>query len=170
MPAVKCQGSSVRCRVKPKGFTLIELLIVISIIAILVAAATASWRNAQLKGRDGKRKVDLKATQQALEIYLQANGKYPSASSGQIQCNITGDTTIKSWGASFTCGSTTYMQQLPKDPAYQTATDGYYYSSASPNLTYILSAKLENTNDPDIAASALLCTPQSPRNFCVVNP
>src|SRR3990167_6962536 len=69
-----------------QGFTLIELLVVISIIAILVAAATASWTNAQQKSRDGKRKSDLKSIQQSLELYLQDNGTYPGGPSGEIQC------------------------------------------------------------------------------------
>lgn len=155
------------------GFTLIELLIVISIIAILVASATTSWRNAQMKGRDGKRKADLKSVQQVLENYYQTNGKYPSSSSGQIQCNITGDSTVKTWGTSaFTCGPLTYMQQIPKDVAYQDAIRGYYYSSSSPNLTYVLSAELENDNDPDRVTTGVPCTPQSypTRDFCVASP
>ena len=150
-----------------RGFTLIELLIVISIIAILVASATASWRNAQIKSRDGKRKADLKSVQQALESYLQTNGKYPASSSGQIQCNVTGDVTTKSWGTAFTCGSITYMQQLPTDPNNQAS--GYYYTNIS-GSKYVLSANLENTNDSDIQAGALLCTPQSGSNYCVQNP
>ncbi|OGE09928.1 hypothetical protein A3H87_04560 [Candidatus Curtissbacteria bacterium RIFCSPLOWO2_02_FULL_42_37] len=155
-------------RVK-RGFTLIELLIVITIIAILVAAATTSWQNAQIKGRDSKRKADLKAVQQSLELYVQKNGKYPASNLGQIQCNITGDTTIKAWGGTFICGSLTYLQQLPKDPAYQTTT-GYYYESNSPNLTYTLSGLLENTNDPDL--TGLLCTPHwtAAGKYCVANP
>jgi len=43
-----------------KGFTLIELLVVITIIAILVASGIYSWQAAQLKGRDNRRKTDIK--------------------------------------------------------------------------------------------------------------
>lgn len=156
-----------------KGFTLIELLIVISIIAILVASATASWRNAQEKGRDGKRKVDLKAVQQALENYIQTNGKYPASNAGQIQCNTTNpvDNSAKSWGGTFTCGSINYMQQLPQDPVYQSSSGYYFTSSGTPPTSYVLSALIENTNDPDIPPKATLpCTPQSGRNYCVTNP
>lgn len=154
-----------------RGFTLIELLIVISIIAILVASATASWQNAQMKGRDGKRKVDLKAIQQALETYIQTNGFYPASSNGLIVCNVTGDSTTKTWGGAFTCLSVNYMQQLSADPVYQGATGYYFSSSGTPPTTYVLSALLENTNDADIPPKATLpCTPQTGRNYCVVNP
>lgn len=156
---------------KAKGFTLIELLIVISIIAILVASATASWQNAQMKARDGKRKADLKAVQQALETYILTNGFYPAASNGQIVCNVTGDSSTKTWGGAFTCLGINYIQQIPQDPVYQSTTGYYYISSGTPPTTYVISALLENTNDPDIPPKATLpCTPQSGRNYCVTNP
>ena len=154
---------------------------VISIIAILVAPGTISWQNAQLKGRDGKRKADTKAVQEALEIYMQKNGTYPaSAPDGRIQCN-NGDTTIIDWGKGFGCQATgdstptIYMQQLPKDPAYQNITDGYFYNSTG-IASYVLSAKLENDNDPEntlgpnYVPGTLPCTAAADRNYCVINP
>ncbi|HSX19294.1 MAG TPA: prepilin-type N-terminal cleavage/methylation domain-containing protein [Candidatus Saccharimonadales bacterium] len=155
------------------AFTLIELLIVISIIAILVASATASWRNAQIKSRDGKRKADLKSVQQALETYLQTNGKYPASSAGQIQCNVTGDATTKTWGNVFTCGAINYMQQLPTDPSYQAAS-GYYYNSTT-TTSYTISSLLENTNDADLySKTGTPCANPIPappaRNYCATNP
>jgi len=158
---------------KFSGFTLIELLVVISIIAILVAAATASWRNAQMKGRDGKRKTDLKAAQQALESYLSTYGRYPTSSGGVITCSggLAGSGN-NNWGAVFQCPPSTgatFMQQLPQDPAYQ-STAGYYYNSTS-TTTYVLSALIENANDADIPPKATLpCTPETGRNYCVINP
>jgi type II secretion system protein G len=166
-----------------QAFTLIELLVVISIIAILMAVATVSYLNAQQKGRDNKRKTDLKAIQQALEIYYTQNGKYPSGSTGSIQCNtgITplNDSSVLTWGAStiFSCDpdgsgpkpTITYMSPLPKEPIFTAASDTYFYSSPTTD-TYILSAKLENLNDKDIAAFALPCTAPASRNYCVINP
>ena len=151
------------------GFTLIELLVVIAIIAILISAATISWTNAQQKGRDAKRKTDLKAVQQALEVYFQTNRQYPSSSSGQIKCNTPGDPSVRNWGSAFTCSSITYMDPLPKDPA----SVEYFYKSTSPYLSYVFSAKLENNNDPDLDPTGLPCTPEggaSPKNYCVKNP
>ncbi|MEX2028319.1 MAG: prepilin-type N-terminal cleavage/methylation domain-containing protein [Candidatus Curtissbacteria bacterium] len=162
-----------RSTIVHKGFTLIELLIVITIIAILVGAGSVSWSNAQVKGRDSKRKTDLKAVQQALELYSQANGTYPSSSSGKIQCNVTGDTSVIDWTTGvFSCeptgkDATLYMQRLPGDPTVQPS-NGYYYSASSPYTTYVLSANLENNADPE--KTNLPCTPQSGRNYCAINP
>ena len=172
------------------GFTLIELLVVISIIAILMAVATVSYTNAQMKGRDNKRKSDLKAVQQALEIYFQQNGKYPSTETtgqaGRIKCNVTGDITAKSWGTVFVCDATgtpdppavTYMSPLPKDPAFSgSTTQDYYYDSSSPNNSYVISATLENTKDQDNKNVPTSNPPfgasyawNGNRNYCVINP
>ena len=159
---------------KPKGFTLIELLVVMSIIAILIAAASASFMNAQQKGRDGRRKSDLKSVQQALELYFQNNGVYPSDDgSGNIQCPFYPGAYQALWGTKFYCKNSleseiVYMQKLPKDPG----PDGYYYQLTNADrFSYTLSAKLENTNDPDL--TGLLCTAYAgppARNYCVINP
>jgi len=153
-----------------RGFTLIELLVVITIIAILISAVSASFTNAQMKGRDGKRKSDLKSVQQALEVYLQTYGTYPTSSSGVITCSGgSAGSGSNSWGSVFQCPPSTglvFIQQLPKDPAYQTA-QGYYYDRPS-QFTYILSAKLENANDPDLTGLPTTCA--SGRNYCVINP
>lgn len=174
---VACHPKLQRRKIIP-GFTLIELLVVISIIAILMAVATVSYANAQQKGRDNKRKSDLKAIQQSLELYFQQNGKYPvSSATGQIQCNLTGDSNTRGWGTEFFCDPTgtpdppkvTYMNPLPKEPTFTAASDIYYYNSAGAS-TYIISAKIENLNDKDIAPFTLPCTPQTGRNYCVINP
>jgi len=157
---------------KRKGFTLIELLVVITIIAILIAAGAVSYTNAQRKGRDARRKSDLKAIQQGLDQYFSQNGKYPAGSSGSIQCNV-GSADTLTWGTSaFTCNSVTYMNQLPKDPTSQTY--GYYYLTyGSPVPTsYVLSANLENNNDPDRTIFGIPCLAMDwpNRDYCVVNP
>ncbi len=171
-----------------QGFTLIELLVVISIIAILLAVATVSFTNAQEKGRDNKRKSDLKAVQQSLELYFSQNGRYPSTTSGQITCTYTGfDVTAKSWGLSFSCdpdgggagASISFMNPLPKDPAFTASGEIYYYDSST-TTSYKLSAKIENVNDKEycvstgsncVSSGKLPCEPTgSSRSYCVVNP
>lgn len=60
------------------GFTLLELLVVISIIAILITMGVSSFATAQKKGRDTKRKSDIKEVQTALEQYYSVcNYIYP---------------------------------------------------------------------------------------------
>ncbi len=64
-----------------KGFTLLELLVVISIIAILISVGMTSFATAQKKGRDAKRKGDIKSVQNALEQYYSVCGyQYPTPS------------------------------------------------------------------------------------------
>ena len=164
-----------------RGFTLIELLVVIIIISILVAIATVSYTNAQRKGRDSKRKADLKAVQQSLEVYFQTNNKYPASSAnGRIQCNVTGDGSVINWGTQFICdenGSSPpsaiiYMQATPTDPtATDQAQQGYYYQAGSSNLSYNLGAILENTNDPErVASGCLNVSGYTNRTYCVIQP
>ena len=45
-----------------KGFTLIELLIVIMILGVLAALITGNFFTSLKKGRDAKRKADLRAS------------------------------------------------------------------------------------------------------------
>ena len=61
------------------GFTLIELLVVISIIVILITMGMTSFSTAQRKGRDAKRKADLREIKNALEQYYTICGLvYPT--------------------------------------------------------------------------------------------
>ena len=161
-------------RPRRPGFTLIELLVVISIIGILIAAAAVSYTNAQQKGRDGKRKSDLKTIQQALALYFEANGKYPDSGTdtdlGKIKCNV-GSADPLTWGTSpFACNLINYLTQLPKDPINQSTT-GYYFFSPNPPNSYVISADLENNSDPD--RNGLPCahyTGPPARDYCVANP
>jgi type II secretion system protein G len=63
---------------KKNGFTLLEILVVISIIGILVALGTAAYSTAQKKGRDARRRADIKAMQNGLEQYKAKAGAYPA--------------------------------------------------------------------------------------------
>ena len=52
---------------RKNGFSLLELLVVISIIGILIAISAVGFTTAQKRGRDARRRGDLKAWQDALE-------------------------------------------------------------------------------------------------------
>ena len=70
------------------GFTLIELLVAITILSILAIIGLASFRTAQVKARDSRRKNDLEQLQRAMEMYLNDFGVYPSSTNGQIVMGI----------------------------------------------------------------------------------
>lgn len=105
------------------AFTLIELMVVVSIAAILFSIATVTYSNVTKSSRDARKKADLEAIRQALELYRSTCGAYPSAPL---------DTSIA-------CGTQTYMSSLPKDPK---TGDNYVYATTTSG--YDLTATLEN--------------------------
>ena len=72
---------------KKNAFTLLEILVVISIIGILVTLGFAAFSTAQKKGRDARRKSDMKAVQSGLEQYHAKNNAYPT--SAEIAADVT---------------------------------------------------------------------------------
>src|SRR3989344_4301624 len=62
---------------KPKGFTLVEILVVITILSIISSIGYINFNVAQNKGRDAKRKQDLKTVRTAVVSYYQDYGRYP---------------------------------------------------------------------------------------------
>lgn len=113
-----------------RGFTLIELLVVIAIIGILSSVVLASLNGARKKGRDARRKTDMKQLQVALEMYYDTNNAYPSSSGvwrGEIGYGGYGT------GASgYVPGlAPTYIPLLPAEPTANP--DGYLYLSDGVN-------------------------------------
>ena len=132
---------------KEKGFTLVELLVVMAILGVLITLVAGGFRTAQVRGRDGKRKSDLKEIANALEVFYSDHGKYPDDNNGIIQaCQYdlamgSGDCT---WGISeFTDGTTIYFKTLPDDPV---STQSYFYRVPGVQQ-YQLFARLENPED-----------------------
>ena len=116
------------------GFTLLELLVVISIIAILITIGITSFSTAQKKGRDSKRKTDLREVQQALESYYSVCGfMYPTPNS------------FYSGGIICASPSIPIMPTVPSDPRVVTP-----YACATPASTnctasgYIICATMES--------------------------
>jgi len=79
------------------------LLVSISIIAILVAVATASFSAAQKKARDARRTEDLGSIQKAAEqYYMLYNSNYPDG--------------LCSAGTAWVVGTQTVLEAFPLDP------------------------------------------------------
>jgi prepilin-type N-terminal cleavage/methylation domain-containing protein len=160
-----------------RGFTLIELLISITILAVISSIGFVTYTNSQIAARDGRRKQDLRSIATALELYYQTNKRYPcpgsnvwlnSSGSGNWLTDNDGDLALGSGG----CGDTadkpldsTYINLMPTDPknsggnyppSQSTTTFTYGYRgfdtaicSTKKGQFYLLTARLENANDPD---------------------
>lgn len=129
---------------KNRGFTLMELLIVMVILSILVAIATGTYTTSSKRGRDNRRKNDLRNIATALESYYSDKGTYPTnnANGEMVGCG-TVDGQVCSWGGQFKDqNNTLYMVLIPSDPI---SSQKYYYVSTG--TSYILYARLENTKD-----------------------
>ena len=127
-----------------RGFTLMELLIVMVILSILVAIATGSYASSSRRGRDNRRKNDLRSLATALEAYYNDKGVYPTGSGGIMMGCGALDAQACSWGGVFRDQyNTLYMVLIPKDPI---TSQTYYYVSPS-GTNYKAYAKLENTKD-----------------------
>lgn len=108
-----------------KGFTLIELLVVIAIIAILSTVVMAGLNSARQKGRDAKRISDVKAVQQALELFSDSCQGYPNLAPGIIATGLltTTDDTVSVTDCATPFGN--FMSQLPTNIG--PGGEAYYY-------------------------------------------
>src|SRR5512138_652794 len=71
---------------KRPAFTLVELLVTIAIIGLLSMVAIVSLNQSRSRSRDGKRQADVKQIMTAMQMYYDANGRYPDAS-GTLGCS-----------------------------------------------------------------------------------
>lgn len=129
------------------GFTLIELLVVIGIIAVLTGLVTFNFSSARARARDVQRKNDLKAVQQALEIYRSDNDQaFPEAP--------------ETWDAFMTLliNSSVISKGFVDPKEALTANSWTQYSYSRPTgLTYTLVACLENRSDSDAVQPIISC-------------
>jgi type II secretion system protein G len=139
-----------------KGFTLIELLIVMAIMGLLIGVTASSFQTSRIKGKDAKRKSDLKQIANALEAYQNDHGKYPLSTAGVITACGSG-ISVCSYGSALTDeNGTTYMAQIP---AETNASSGqkYMYIVSSDQKKFQLFAYLENSQDSDVKIYSQNC-------------
>ncbi len=115
-----------------KGFTLIELLVAMAILGILATVGMVSFRMAQVRGRDVQRKSDLKQISNALELYYSDHKVYPQV--------------VPEAGGTFTDGNTTYLMEMPADPAG----GNYDYQVTESGNKFRLFSHLENPEDKNL--------------------
>jgi prepilin-type N-terminal cleavage/methylation domain-containing protein len=127
------------------AFTLIELLIVIAIIGLLVTLSILALSNARLKSRDAKRVADVKQLQTAMDLYYDANDKYPTLA--EFQSGSLSYLTPS--------GTTTYISvptaPSPADNACTDANNSYIYSPTADRSSYTLSFCLGSQNNSLVA-------------------
>jgi len=117
-----------------KAFTLTEILIVMGVLAIISVIATSFFRGQILKGRDAKRKSDVKQISTVLEEYYADNECYPA--NGAVSCTP-GDFLQP------------YLNKIACDPESNISYPYTAEVSTCPSW-FRLFALLENKSDPDI--------------------
>ncbi|MCR4329196.1 MAG: prepilin-type N-terminal cleavage/methylation domain-containing protein [Candidatus Roizmanbacteria bacterium] len=136
----------VKTQHRKKGLTLIELLIVVSILSILIGLLLPNLNDVRKQARDKRRKADIAAIRQALELYKmdQNPPAYPTTTSPNPE------KILITPGNSWTVNSVTYMNKFPTDPLNTSAPDpySYYYTYVNQN-SYYIGACLENPADSD---------------------
>ena len=132
-----------------KGFTFVELMVVIAIGSILFAVASVTFRDVNISSRDARRKSDMEAIRQALELCRSYSGLYPDVG------GVVG-------GSPITCGTPaqTFMTKVPVDPKDDRT--NYVYTPDAGRTTYTLkSTQMEKTYPGECDALVLgKCTIQ----------
>lgn len=143
---------------KQKAFTLIELLVVVAIIGLLATLVVANFNAARSRGRDARRKSDVRNIQTALRLYYNDFGIYPT-SSGALEIEGCGATGVSAcaWASSpateWSTSNDVYMSILPNDPLPGL---DYRYTQIDAD-TYTFEACLENESDEKCAGNAGWC-------------
>lgn len=141
------------------GVTVIELLIVLAIIGIFITTGIFTGKLQFGKGKDGKRKADLKKMQTVFEDYHNDAQRYPrpnEISSGGVICRR---------------NFSPYLPELPCDPV-NSSEHNYYYQTTDPLSWYKIYTKLENKSDPVIAEVGCRwgCGPGNNYNYWIGSP
>lgn len=126
---------------KNKGFTLIEVLIVIAIIGLLASVVLVGLGSFRSRGRDTRRIADLRATQNALELYYTKTNEYPDDSGAGSNSWDALEQTLQ--------GAKIGVSKLSHDPlAGKAGQEDYRYDASRDHQSYILRAQLEDGSNP----------------------
>lgn len=79
---------------KKNGFTFVELLVVITIMAVVFVAGVVSYTTISRNARNARRKADLEAIRQAMEMCRSIDGTYPVSIYDTVTC-ASGAVTLK---------------------------------------------------------------------------
>lgn len=160
-----------------RGFTLIEILVVVAIISLLALVAYASADQARKKARDDERLSSLKQMQAAIEVYGQANGRYPEAGCGRGANVWTGHGSNYGSCAVYIQGIESLISPLPVDPkstvygyVYRVNAAGTEYKLLSYNVleNKTLTAESENAYFPTGCSGSM--TGNATRSYAVSSP
>lgn len=114
---------------KKRGFTIVELLIVIVVIGILAALATASFSTVQKRAIDAARISDMQTIMKALQMYRETNGGFPthsaSANAWGWEISTTGTGPTNFIGA---LSQQRIISKVPVDPVNKGLASGTGYS------------------------------------------
>lgn len=155
-----------------KAFTLIELLVVVAILATLAGAIIYSTDNAREKGKDARRKEDIKAVSSALVSYYADFGHYPPTTDANP---IVLDYSSKDNPSNWIPDLDTYLQKQPKDPLQASLIEQFMYNIqiSISNLTSTFSQQAyahldpvgcDSTNSGQVSAIIQAVNPPSPIN------
>lgn len=134
-----------------KSFTLLELLIVISLIALLAAAAFALINPQRQieKSWDTRRKNDLSQLQKVLEDFYNDKNCYPKPA--EVCYDPTVNPTCQICGLRSTpLPISPYLSNLPCDPQQSLKPFLYQVDSITCPRWYRVFSKISNTSDPVI--------------------
>lgn len=122
------------------GFTFVELLVTLTIIGIVFASGIVTFTSLTTRSRDTRRKSDMEAIRQSLEMCRSLTGTYPD--SGYIYQSDPANSSLK-------CGATgpVLMQKTPVDPRpCEGNPEGEYTYNKTSDTTYILSDSCMEVN------------------------
>lgn len=119
---------------KNSGFTFIELLVVMTIIGVVFASGVVTYSTITQKSRDAKRKADIEAIRQSLEMCRSLTGGYPVSITNTVTC---------------TGGTPVLLSKTPTDPkpCGSPAVSNYTYSNVTAT-TYTLTATCTEIGAP----------------------